>query len=116
MAVKHVSLESVAKEHGVENLRVFFVTSVLNTIPGLPMAFTSSSDAQVVVEGRIRQGVPNRDVLGGYKFIVQPLDESYAYQEYYNDDFESMSHQCPDSWYIMVGEERVPLHFVEVVE
>lgn len=116
---KYVKLADVAKEHGVENIRVFFVTSKLNRMPIIGIGFTSSSDEEVVVEGRIRADASNRvnrDVRNDYKFIVDPIDGDYAYQEYYNADFESMSQRVPDSWYIMIGEERVPLRFVETKE
>lgn len=114
-AVKYVSLADVAKEHGVENIRVFFVTRVLNRVDILGIGFTSSSDKEVVVEGRIRVGQFNRDVTEGYKFIADPLDNHYASEEFYNMDFESLSYECPDKWYIMVGEQRIPLRFVEMV-
>lgn len=108
---KYVSLVDVVKEHGVENIRVFFVTSKLNHAFGL-VAFTSSSDDQTVVEGRIEVG-GRYDVLNGYKFRAIPLEEGMSYEDFYNSDFESMSHKVPDSWYIMVGENRIPLHFVD---
>lgn len=115
MATKYVSLADVVKEHGVENVRVFFVTSVLNRIGNFGIGFTSSSDKEEVVEGRIRVGQYNRNVTEGYKFVVDPLDSRYAPEEFYNMDFESMSSRKPDRWYIMVGEQRIPLRFVETV-
>lgn len=112
--VKYVSLADVAKEHGVENLRVFYLSSKIErVIAGIGIGFTSSTDPKVCVEGRIRTETVNRDVLDGYKFIVDPLDPYYAYGEYYNADFETLSHEYPNDFYVMVGETRIPLRFVK---
>lgn len=115
MVTKYVELAEVAKEHGVENLRFFFPARPMQRIMGI--GFTSSDDKCEVVEGRADETPFQRRIIeDNYKIVLQPLDKSLAYEEFYISDFESLSHQCPDDFYVMVGEEKIKLHFVEVEE
>lgn len=103
---KRIKLSDLAVEHGVENLRIFFPARPLQGFMGL--GFTSSSDPQVVVEGRAVER-DNRIVSNDYKFIVKPVDETYAHEEFYNGDFESLSERAPDRFYVMVADRKIIL-------
>jgi hypothetical protein len=108
--MKKVKLVDLAAEHGVENLRIFFPARRRDGFLG--MVVISESNPAVVVEGRVLQTArPNRMVADDYKFIANPLDEAYAYEDYYNADFEGLSQQYPDRFYVMVGDEKFVLGF-----
>lgn len=110
---KWSSLAEVAEEHGVENIRVFYLATERQSFMG--MSFSCSSDPRYTVEGRFVESELYR-VADNYKVRVQPLDETYGGEEYYSHDFESLSGKFPDEFYVMVGDVRIPLGFVEVQE
>jgi hypothetical protein len=99
-----VNISELAKIHGVENLRFFFPASPLQVCG--PIAFTSSEDEQTVIESKAVERF-NRYVVDRYKMILQPLDVKYAGSDFYIRDFESLCEEIPDSFYIMVGKEKI---------
>lgn len=108
--IKKVKLADLAAEHGVEKLRIFFPARLRDGFFG--MVVISEHNPAVVVEGRVLETArPNRMVANDYKFIANPLDDAYAYEDYYNADFESLSQEQPDRFYVMVGEEKFVLGF-----
>lgn len=104
-----VTITDIAKKHGVENVRVFYFSTVPLRVFG-----ATPNKHSAVVEGRIAQGLPNRDVLDDYKFVVNPLDTDYSTMEFYNADFESLSQNDPERYYVMIGEEKIVLGFQAV--
>lgn len=94
-----LDIAELAKIHGVENLRFFFPARPLKNIMGV--RFTSSDDEQVVVEARAVERF-NRVVADGYKMILQPLDETFAYSDFYICDFESLHQRKPDRYRVEI--------------
>lgn len=114
--VKHISIATMADIFGVENIKVFYPTSKLHSILGL--SYTTSDDETVVVEGKFREGVYNRDVRDGYKCIIDPIDTTFAYGDFYVSDLESLiSEKLPMLGLggIYVGDLRIPVGFQETI-
>ncbi len=110
---KWMKIAELAEKHGVENLRVFYPATERQSFMGL--SFSCSSDPKTVVEGRLVEGDLYK-VVDDYKVRVQPLDPFYGSEEYYSQDFESLADKFPHEFYIMVGEEKIKLGWVEEEE
>ena len=100
-----MKIANLAKTYGTENLRFFFPASPLQTFAGL-FSFTSSDDEQVVVEAKAVER-PNRVVSDNYKMVLQPIDSTYAYDDFYICDFESLAEEMPDRYYVMIGDKNI---------
>jgi hypothetical protein len=105
---QRIKIADLAKEFGVENLRIFFPASKRDGYLGL--VIVDASNPTQVVEGRAHER-PHREVARDFKFIAEPLDKTFAHEDFYNGDFESLSETYPDSYYVMVGEQKYVLGF-----
>lgn len=105
--MKNLKIANLAKTYGTENLRFFFPASPLQTFAGL-FSFTSSDDEQIVVEAKAVERY-NRFVVDNYKMVLQPIDSTYAHQDFYICDFESLAESMPDRYYVMIGDKNVLL-------
>jgi hypothetical protein len=108
--VKKIKLSTLAAEHGVENLRVFFPARRREGFFGLVVV--DESNPAIVQEGRIVEDErANRQVEHDYRVIMEPLDKDFAHEDFYTHDFESNSQRMPDHYYVMVGDVKYVLGF-----
>lgn len=105
---QRLKIADLAKEFGAENLRIFFPARKRDGLLGLVTVDTGNP--LQVVEARAHER-PHREVARDFKFIAEPLDRSFAHEDFYNGDFESLSGTFPDSYYVMVGEQKYVLGF-----
>jgi hypothetical protein len=103
MSMSYVRVAELAQQFGAENLRFFF--PAFRRDPDLGMVVIDKDAERTVVEARAveRDG---RMVNRGYRFIAEPLDQSFAREDFYHGDFESLASAMPDSYFIMVDEVR----------
>lgn len=73
-------------DKGINNIRFWILMHPVNNILGI--CFTCSSDPEYWVECKV---VEDRyKVSDGYKITLQPLDERFAREHYYQEDFKSL--------------------------
>lgn len=113
--MEKVKLSKLAAEHGVENLRIFCPARRRDDFLGFVVI--SGSNPAIVQECRIKEDArPNRAVEQDYRVIIAPLDPDFVYEDFYNGDFESLSQQYPEKYYVMVGETKYVLGFPKTCE
>lgn len=94
--MRRLDISELAKLHGADRLRFFVPTTKLRTMFFGLLHYTDSSDEQVIQECVVDESGYNRKVVDGYKIVLQPLDDSYAAQEFYQMDLESLMHSDPE--------------------
>lgn len=108
---QRIKIADLAKGFGAENLRIFFLARKRDGFLGLVTVDTSNPPQ--VVEARAHER-PHREVARDFKFVAEPLDRTFAHEDFYNSDFESLSETSPDCYYVMVGEQKFVLGFPRV--
>ena len=73
-------------DNGIENVRFWTLMHPLNNILGI--GFTCSSDPEYWVECKIDED--RYKVAEGYKITLQPIDNRFSKEHYYQSDFESL--------------------------
>lgn len=119
MAFTFISIEALAAEYGLNNLRFFVPMPPIHSLHalGLPIGFTDSNDEEVMQECiaderryKVEEGykIELRAVNGGRAEELEEGETYYGSKTFYQMDFGSLINRHPDIFriYVLVDEDN----------
>ena len=88
MSDKWIKIANIVAEHGKENLVFMVPMRPLNVFPALGVAWTDSSDEEVIVEAMIDED--RYKVADHHKITLRAKNPNFGYEHFYQMDLENI--------------------------